>query len=494
MANKDRSFSNFAPHRHRLRDILKSKIDNFKMDIIGGLYEMNLSHLCYDIFSQLDSRSFANSRLVSKIWKNFIDYEFDKKKGRKWMKEKLRHNFVLLEGGFMPSNCGLKIHPFLDGISKDRILIDKDGICLMNDISGEIHMYDNPSFHMTKSLPSLELKWKRNFSSYTVNSMKIRHERFRCFPDDYDEDGHYKEYFIGYRYENRKVFDHVEMNEKRIFALIDKKKLFFICRETGQILHHMDQQMEKFGQFDNRYLYTLAPQDFNPNDSVYPEVFKILFYDITPKTPPIQIFASESNFLRIDINNCDNPLSIKEDKIVGIHCDEDCESFLVSWNITTGKEIFRVSLTKNIVGEYSKTLYELERDTYAFFFELHWGGILKWPYVGFKAYTRGEKPGYYGVFIIDATTGAGKRFKTDFDVKIYMDIWMVHRNEEYTFEFCEWIDWNISKKTNMMMMRSKYQCPFRSFRCCFQAVIGKILYLILLEESGIYLTKWNFWS
>ena len=159
MANRDRSFSNFVTHRHHLRDILKSKVDHFKMDIIGGLCEMNLSHLCYDIFSQLGSRSFANSRLVSKTWKDFIDYEFDKPKGRKWMREKLQQNY--LDNDFCKRVSCAKIHPFLNGISKDRLLIDKDGICVMNDISGEIHMYENDS---------LNLKWKRNFSSYSALS------------------------------------------------------------------------------------------------------------------------------------------------------------------------------------------------------------------------------------------------------------------------------------------------------------------------------------
>ena len=98
MANRDTNVS--VTHRHRLRNILKSKVDNFKMDIIAGLYEMNLSHLCYDIFSQLDSRSFANSRLVSKTWKDFIDFEFEKTKGRKWMQEKLQRNY--LDRNFLP--------------------------------------------------------------------------------------------------------------------------------------------------------------------------------------------------------------------------------------------------------------------------------------------------------------------------------------------------------------------------------------------------------
>ena len=177
------------------------------MDIIGGLFEMNLSDLCYDIFSQLDSRSFANSRLVSKTWKDFIDYEFDKPKGRKWMREKLQQN--CLDGNFSPRTFSQKIHPVNDG---SQILIDKEGICVLSNMSGEIHMYHNFSFEAT-------LKWKRNFSSFSLKPEKNRNGLVSLV----------------------RIFDQVEMNEKRIFALIDKNKLFIICQETGQILHCMDQ-------------------------------------------------------------------------------------------------------------------------------------------------------------------------------------------------------------------------------------------------------------
>ena len=135
---------------------------NSKMDIIRGLFEMNLSHLCYDIFSQLDSRSFANSRLVSKTWKDFIDYEFDKPKGRKWMREKLQQNYLDLN--FVGRTSSQKIHSMIEG---SQILIDKEGICVLNNISGEIHMYDNFSYAKIS-------KWKQNFSSYKVNPQQNR--------------------------------------------------------------------------------------------------------------------------------------------------------------------------------------------------------------------------------------------------------------------------------------------------------------------------------
>ena len=328
---------------------------NSKLDIIRGLFEMNLSHLCYDIFSQLDSRSFANSRLASKTWKDFIDFEFDKPKGRKWMQEKLQQNY--LDKNFFPKVNYAKIHP---NLREDQILIDKHGICVMNDVSGEIHMYDNHS---------LKLKWKRNFSSYTVKPMKVKLHQYSDVKID------------------RCVFDQVEMNEKRIFALIDKKKLFFICRETGQILHRIDQPMEKFGQFDDKFLYTLVPlnpklleDDYDEYDKDFGE-FKILFYDISHKVPPNQIFANESDSRIIHVwgygqYGDSDTTTIKEDKIIGIHCEEKFESYyLISWNITTGKEIFHVSMMNVIAFDHppplSPTSFEraLRIDDYIFLLE-----------------------------------------------------------------------------------------------------------------------------
>ena len=509
MADRDRSFSKFVTHRHHLRDILKSKVDNFKMDIIGGLYEMNLSHLCYDIFSQLDSRSFANSRLVSKTWKDFIDYEFDKPKGRKWMREKLQQNY--LDNDFCKRVSCAKIHPFLNGISKDRLLIDKDGICVMNDISGEIHMYENDS---------LNLKWKRNFSSYTVKPL------VRC--KNVMADGSISNDLC------RQVFDQVEMNEKRIFALIDKKKLFFICRETGQILHRIDQPMEKFGQFDDKFLYTLVPlnpklldDDYDEYDKDFGE-FKILFYDISHKIPPNQIFANESDSRIIHVwgygqYGDSDTTTIKEDKIIGIHCEEQFESYyLISWNITTGKEIFRVSMMNvEIVMPYTGTLKTLSKvidtDGQCFYIKFDWDGILEWPYVGFSVITlcKPYMPSP-GTFIIDATTGVGKLFARPlfkwYDLKFHMDIAMIHIPRSWEDEQ-ESRMWMFFLKMNdflsepyrkehrtwrNVIVNYEKQYPnvfdLKSVRSKFLAAFGRILYMVVFEDSGIYLFNWNFWS
>ena len=469
---------------------------NSKMDIIRGLFEMNLSHLCFDIFSQLDSRSFANSRLVSKTWKDFIDFEFDKPKGRKWMQEKLQQNY--LDGNFFPKVNYAKIHP---NLREDQILIDKHGICVMNDVSGEIHMYDNHS---------LELKWKRNFSSYTVKPMKVKHCRYHDVEID------------------RCVFDQVEMNEKRIFALIDKKKLFFICRETGQILHRMDQQMEKFGQYDNKYLYTLVPLE-EPDIGLVD--FTILFYDISPKISPIQIIDNESDSIKFCCSSYrGHTTSMKEDKIVGIHCEEEFESYyLVSWNITSGKEIFRVWMMNVVIdlpGYTPQTLKDglglLSSDEKYFYLEFDWDGILQWPYVGFFLLEPSEQFLYFeGTFIIDATTGVGKLFDSEeknisnddydpIDLKIHMDIAMIHfpkyqfhgptKSEEQALRFCfvelkKYLDYELEHE-NVRSLFVKYPDRFSitQYRSQIGFTNGRILIVVLKDESGIFLAKLNFWS
>ena len=385
----------------------------------------------------------------------------------------------------------------------------------MNDISGEVHMYDNHS---------LKLKWKRNFSSYTEDPMKMKIDHSH--------------------YTYRKVFNQVEMNEERIYALIDKKKLFFISRKTGQILHRMDQPMEKFGQFDNKYLYTLVHlnskmlnDDFDESDEEdeYFGQFKILFYNIPPKIPPIQIFANESDTRIIHCwgdGRWGHTTSMKGDKIVGIHCEEEFELYyLVSWNITSGKEIFRVSMMDVYVyppienQTYGCTLKGYLVDDYAFYIEFDYDGILKWPYVGFSTHAL-CKPffGFDGTFIIDATTGKGKLCRDprdhyhcvvfrpfEYDLEFHMEIAMIHfvKNlywgvhtvkEDQALRLCfveldKYLDYELEHKS-VRNLFVKYPDRFNitPYRSQIGFTNGRILIVILKDRSGIYLAKLNFWS
>ena len=65
------------------------------MDIIEKLLNHDLTTLCFYIFSSLDSKSFANCRLVCHCWKNYLDYQFyEANVGKKCLQDKLKNNFL----------------------------------------------------------------------------------------------------------------------------------------------------------------------------------------------------------------------------------------------------------------------------------------------------------------------------------------------------------------------------------------------------------------
>ena len=329
------------------------------------------------------------------------------------------------------------------------------------------------------------------------------------------------------------------INEERIFVLIDTLKLFFICRKTGQIFHRMDQRMEKFGQYDNKYLYTVVPLDpkypspneFEDDEDHFESIvdFKILFYDISSKIFPLEIFANESNPSKFSCWCWDGRGSIvsaKEDKIIGIHCEVEFESYyLVSWNITSGKEIFRISMMDVFAHPPDARGYPgcklntyVRGGDYAFYIEFDYNGILKWPYVGFS--TNGLCKPYMPfdgtTFIVDATTGNGELFGDDsydaiyYDLKIQMDIAMIHfpktysyrwqKSEEQALRFCfvEWknfLEFELEHKS-LRSLFVKYPDHYSiiPFRSQIKFSNGRILIVLLKDKSGIYLAKLNFWS
>ena len=66
-----------------------------KKDLIKLLLEKDMTHICFNILSRLDSRSFTNCKLVSHEWKDFIDYQFyETPKGKQWIKNKVTSNYV----------------------------------------------------------------------------------------------------------------------------------------------------------------------------------------------------------------------------------------------------------------------------------------------------------------------------------------------------------------------------------------------------------------
>ena len=70
-------------------------LDTTKMDIIEQLLQRDLTDICFQILSHLDSETFGNCRLVCQLWNQFIEhYFYNFPKGQEWLKQKLVSNFL----------------------------------------------------------------------------------------------------------------------------------------------------------------------------------------------------------------------------------------------------------------------------------------------------------------------------------------------------------------------------------------------------------------
>ena len=54
-------------------------------DLITFLLYYDLIELCFKIFNHLEAKSLTNCRLVSRKWKNFIDYENEVSSKYSWL-------------------------------------------------------------------------------------------------------------------------------------------------------------------------------------------------------------------------------------------------------------------------------------------------------------------------------------------------------------------------------------------------------------------------
>ena len=64
-------------------------------DVIECLLQRDLTEICFQIFSELDSESFSNCKLICTTWNNFIRHHFyELLRGKLWLKEKLCSNFL----------------------------------------------------------------------------------------------------------------------------------------------------------------------------------------------------------------------------------------------------------------------------------------------------------------------------------------------------------------------------------------------------------------
>ena len=128
-----------------------------KKDIIKLLLGKDMTHICFNILSRLDSRSFTNCRLVSHKWKDFIDYQFYVvPKGKRWIENKLTSNYF--DTNFMPTEEKIKI--------QDRVLAftaDDSSICVFTKgaDSFDICSYDIHTFKRNWSFYDLHYKYKQ---------------------------------------------------------------------------------------------------------------------------------------------------------------------------------------------------------------------------------------------------------------------------------------------------------------------------------------------
>jgi hypothetical protein len=74
-----------------------------KIDIIELLLDRGLTDLCFQIFSELECNSFANSRSVCQSWRQFVDHYFFKTpKGKRWLRNNIK---VIFHVGSHTPDC-----------------------------------------------------------------------------------------------------------------------------------------------------------------------------------------------------------------------------------------------------------------------------------------------------------------------------------------------------------------------------------------------------
>ena len=104
-------------------------------DIIESLLNLDLTFLCSEIFSQLDSKSLTNCKLTCHQWKNFIDQNFLRlPRGKRWTKTQLRTN--LLNHDYSPR---IKVKDHKEELY--GVMADKDGVCVSTK-QGTLTYYD----------------------------------------------------------------------------------------------------------------------------------------------------------------------------------------------------------------------------------------------------------------------------------------------------------------------------------------------------------------
>ena len=195
-----------------------------KKDLIKLLLEKDMTHICFNILSRMDSKSFTSCRLVSHKWKDFIDYQFYKTpKGKQWIRNKLTSNYF--NENFTPREEKISLqNPIIDFIA------DEFSICVITEHflkDGhsylDIHSFD---FH------SLKKNWSFNSANETTE-------------DSFEPLKNYNNYVNS---EDFQSFNYVlALNKKRLYLYNRRSvaNIYIINSENGMLLQKLDDVFSK---------------------------------------------------------------------------------------------------------------------------------------------------------------------------------------------------------------------------------------------------------
>ena len=172
-----------------------------KRDFLKLLLEKDMTHICFDILSKLDSKSFTNCRLVSHQWKEFIDYQFyETRKGQQWIENRLTYNYF--DENFTPGEKRINLQERVITMTADDF-----SICVFTegDHYVDIHSYD---FHSLK----------RNWSFNELNDF-IEEDSFEEL-NSYDDFG-------------------LVLNKKRLYVFSEKKVANIYIIDNGLLFHKL---------------------------------------------------------------------------------------------------------------------------------------------------------------------------------------------------------------------------------------------------------------
>ena len=283
-----------------------------KIDFLKLLLEKDMTHICFNILSKLDSKSFTNCRLVSHQWKEFIDYQFYKTlKGKQWIENRLTSNY--LDENFTPreENINFKSQIF-DFAASDFcicVLTEKDDYF-------DIHSFDFYSFKKNWSFNDAN-----DFTENTFEELKSTPAAARNFC-----------------YE-------LIIKKKRLYLYAYKMvaNIYIINSDNGILLHKLCNifpgaifTIADVVDFENSILATCCVNG------------QLIFFDVKDlQSEPQKLYEEDIGF---------NP-SLTSDKNLLYSSSENNE--IITWNLDTRDKVHRFQLEISILDFVVKSPYVL---------------------------------------------------------------------------------------------------------------------------------------